>query len=288
MISVFIHQPLLALLVASLVFNLTQRWHLEHGETKRFASLGISGLILLMFAGNLLIRRIDGGDALLLIPLAAMAVTAWIFRSKLFIFRFRCSSCGKRLNIKTTLYYDHNKCDTCHSGDSASRAENSVGDIDWDTWQPDEEAVLCFIVEDSRILLIHKKKGLGAGKISAPGGRIDSGETARQAAIRESHEEVGLIPHEPVKMADLSFIFTDGFSLHCSVFFAESHEGDLIETDEADPFWCEIKQIPYGDMWADDIEWLPSAIAGDYVSGRFIFDGDTMLSKVVELDKKEL
>ena len=88
-------------------------------------------------------------------------------------------------------------------------------------------------------------------------------------------------------MADLSFIFTDGFSLHCSVFFAESFEGDLTETDEADPFWCEIKQIPYGDMWADDIEWLPSAIAGDNVSGRFIFDGDTMLSKAVEIDKKD-
>jgi 8-oxo-dGTP diphosphatase len=284
MISIFIHTPLLALLVASLVFNLTQRLHLEHGETKRFASLGISGLILLMFAGNLLIRRINGGDALLLIPLAAMAVTAWIFRSKLFIFRFRCSSCGSRLPIKTTLYYDHNTCDSCISDASGVR---NVDDVDWNTWQPVEEAVLCFIVEDSKILLIHKKKGLGAGKISAPGGRIESGETARQASIRESHEEVGLIPDEPVQMADLSFIFTDGFSLHCSVFFAESYEGELTETDEADPFWCEIKQIPYSDMWADDIEWLPSAIAGDYVSGRFIFDGDTMLSKAVEIEKQD-
>ena len=65
--------------------------------------------------------------------------------------------------------------------------------IDWSRWQPTELATLCFVIRDGQILLIHKKRGLGAGKINGPGGRIESGETAEQGAIRETQEEVGEI-----------------------------------------------------------------------------------------------
>jgi hypothetical protein len=32
-------------------------------------------------------------------------------------------------------------------------------------------------------------------------------------------------------------------------------------------------------MWADDILWLPRVLAGETVSGYFLFDGDTMLDQ---------
>ena len=53
--------------------------------------------------------------------------------------------------------------------------------IDWTTWQGVIHATLMFIVKDGRILLIEKKRGLGAGKINGPGGKIDPGETPQQA-----------------------------------------------------------------------------------------------------------
>ena len=34
------------------------------------------------------------------------------------------------------------------------------------------------------------------GQVSFPGGSLDEGETARQAALREAHEEIGLVPDE--------------------------------------------------------------------------------------------
>ena len=48
--------------------------------------------------------------------------------------------------------------------------------IDWTCWQGVIHATLMFIVKDGRILLIEKKRGLGAGKINGPGGKIDPGE----------------------------------------------------------------------------------------------------------------
>jgi 8-oxo-dGTP diphosphatase len=157
-----------------------------------------------------------------------------------------------------------------------------IAEIDWTTWTPKERAVLCFIQQGSRLLLIHKKTGLGAGKINAPGGRIEPGETAAQAAVREVQEEVGVTPHQVHEQGQLFFIFTDGYSLHGTVFFATGHTGTPIETAEAKPFWCEIAEIPYHQMWADDLHWLPLALAGTYFKGHFIFDNDTMLEMKVE------
>jgi 8-oxo-dGTP diphosphatase len=147
---------------------------------------------------------------------------------------------------------------------------------------PGELAVLCFVLSGGRVLLIRKKRGLGAGKITAPGGRIEPGESALDAARRETQEEVGLTPHGLSQAGELSFEFADGFALHCTVFTAPGADGDLVETDEADPFWADVSAIPYADMWADDAQWLPWMLAGKPFRGFFRFDGDRMLSSRVE------
>jgi 8-oxo-dGTP diphosphatase len=66
--------------------------------------------------------------------------------------------------------------------------------IDWATWQPRQRASLCFIVREEKILLIHKKRGFGAGKINGPGGKIDPGETPLESALRETFEELVIKP----------------------------------------------------------------------------------------------
>ena len=80
-------------------------------------------------------------------------------------------------------------------------------DIDWGDWAPVDCATLCFVRQGSEVLLIRKKRGLGAGKINAPGGRLDEGESFEQAAIREVHEEVGL------KVTNLAYAGQHFFSL---------------------------------------------------------------------------
>ncbi|MGF1678269.1 MAG: 8-oxo-dGTP diphosphatase [Candidatus Methylacidiphilales bacterium] len=152
-----------------------------------------------------------------------------------------------------------------------------------ENWIPVQRAVLCFIFEGDRVLLIEKKRGLGAGKVNGPGGKIDPGESALQAAQRETQEEIGITPLHPQSSGELFFQFTDGLSIHCEVFRSDAYEGHLVETDEALGFWCALQEIPYERMWQDDIYWFDHLIHRRYFRGYFTFDADLMLSQRIEL-----
>ncbi len=47
-------------------------------------------------------------------------------------------------------------------------------------------------VEAGALLLVRRRRAPGAGRWSLPGGRVEVGETLRQAAAREAEEETGL------------------------------------------------------------------------------------------------
>ena len=149
---------------------------------------------------------------------------------------------------------------------------------DWKTWKPTERACLCFAVTGGKILLIHKKRGLGAGKVNGPGGRLEAGETPEQAAVRETQEEIGVTPKGLKKAGEIHFQFVDGYGLHCVVYTASAVEGTLIETDEAKPFWEGVSKIPFDNMWTDDRHWIPWMLEGRPFKGYFTFDGDKMLT----------
>lgn len=150
--------------------------------------------------------------------------------------------------------------------------------VDWTTWEPKERATLLFVIKDGQILLIRKKRGLGAGKINGPGGRLEPGETPEEAAVRETIEELRITPLSPEWRGRLHFQFLDGYSLTCSVFASPDYRGIPMETPEALPIWTPLDAIPYDEMWADDAHWLPGVIAGGEFEGYFVFDGENMLS----------
>jgi len=149
--------------------------------------------------------------------------------------------------------------------------------VDWRAWRPVDEAVLCFIRRGGDLLLIRKKRGLGAGKFNAPGGRLERGETPAQAAVRETQEEVGLTPRELRHAGRLHFAFTNGHGIRCDVFEAAAFDGTPVETDEALPFWQSAAAIPYHEMWADDRVWVPLMLERRPFEAWFVFEDDLML-----------
>ena len=158
-----------------------------------------------------------------------------------------------------------------------SKKVETLSDVDWKRWQPRDRATLLFVVRRGEILLIDKKRGLGAGKVNGPGGRLEGGETPLGAAIREVEEELSVTPIEIREMGELSFQFTDGYSLFATVYRANDCIGEARESDEAVPRWTPLTSIPYDLMWADDRLWLPLLLQGQRFCGRFLFSGDTML-----------
>ncbi|MBI4864879.1 MAG: 8-oxo-dGTP diphosphatase [Candidatus Riflebacteria bacterium] len=165
----------------------------------------------------------------------------------------------------------------------------TISDIDWPTWKPRDLATLLFVIQGDRMLLIHKKTGLGAGKINGPGGRLDGGETPVECAVREVQEELCITVRDPRWAGRLHFQFLDGYSIRGDVFVASEFDGTPTETPEAAPLWVRLDAIPYDRMWADDPLWIPMMLDGRTFIGRFIFDGDRMVaSDVVEASADEV
>lgn len=160
----------------------------------------------------------------------------------------------------------------------------TLGDINWKTWIPQQQATLLFVIRDDQILLIHKKRGLGAGNINGPGGRLEPGETPLEAAIREVQEELCITPLNISYSGELYFQFLDGLSIHGTVFRASDFEGEPTETDEATPIWTRTTQIPYERMWQDDRHWVPLMLDNKRFHGYFIFDGSNMLDMRVDTE----
>ena len=160
---------------------------------------------------------------------------------------------------------------------------NKLLDIDWASWTAKDRATLVFVVKDAQMLLIRKKRGLGAGKINAPGGRIEPGESPVDCAIREAREELHITPIAPEYRGENLFQFVDGYSIHVHVFWAGDFEGEPTETDEAIPIWVPVDAIPYEEMWEDDYLWVPLVLDDTRFLGRYLFDDDIMLDHNLEV-----
>ena len=156
--------------------------------------------------------------------------------------------------------------------------------IDWEQWRPVDRGTILFVIRQDQILLIHKKRGLGAGKVNGPGGRVDDGESPLECAVRELEEEVRVQPVGTRECGQLLFQFLDGYSIHVWVYRADDCVGIPTATEEADPFWVPLADIPYESMWADDAIWLPMLIREESFRGHFVFDQEAMLDYQMFVD----
>ncbi|KZT68371.1 hypothetical protein DAEQUDRAFT_757606 [Daedalea quercina L-15889] len=174
--------------------------------------------------------------------------------------------------------------------------------MDWLPFNKVKPYTNAFVRQGNQLLLGYKKRGFGKGLYNGFGGKVDQGETFADAATRELQEEAGItakLEHRGTLLF-MSPEITE--AAHIEVFYAETFEGTITESDEMRPEWFAIpstdekhreiiqkaKQvdavsglrfIPYDEMWEDDALWLPAFLSGHHFIGRADFGADGRLQK---------
>jgi 8-oxo-dGTP diphosphatase len=149
-----------------------------------------------------------------------------------------------------------------------------------------DTSLVYLIDHEGRVLLGHKRRGMGFGKWNGFGGKIEAGETMRQCAVRELNEECGLSvsPGDLQLVADLYFDQPSDakWSHGGMVYFARSWTGTPTLSDEMEPRWFRLEELPYDEMWQADKIWLPMLLQGKQLRGTIVFaeDGDTVIDSV--------
>ena len=136
---------------------------------------------------------------------------------------------------------------------------------------------LLLVIKDNKILLACKKRGFGIGKYNGVGGKLESGESVEQGMIRETFEEIGIVPKDYELRGVIAFdeYYKGEPVLEVThIYVASDFDGEPQETDEMKPFWFDLDKVPYDKMFPDDKFWLPMIIEGEYVIGKFKFDKD--------------
>ncbi len=133
-------------------------------------------------------------------------------------------------------------------------------------------AVDCFIIKNNKILLIEKKTGFGKGKIGAPGGKIELGESPEEAATRECLEELKIKLTDPKVVGEIKTYSKQKGSWHIYAIRSEDFNGVEKETEEASPVWFDLDKIPFDQMWQDFRYWTPFVIQNKAFTGEFYFN----------------
>tara|TARA_B100000745_G_scaffold119718_1_gene77415 strand:- start:8496 stop:8972 length:477 start_codon:yes stop_codon:yes gene_type:complete len=132
---------------------------------------------------------------------------------------------------------------------------------------------LGIVCDGERVLLGMKKRGFGEGRWNGFGGKVEEGETLEVALCREFEEEVCIVPQSYEEIGLLKFTFDsvpDILEVH--IFKIDEFSGEPFETEEMRPKWFTHSEIPFSDMWSDDVYWFPYLLESKKFEGHFHFD----------------
>lgn len=130
-----------------------------------------------------------------------------------------------------------------------------------------KQAAGVLLIHEGQVLLVRAKEGSRqlTGTLAFPGGQLDEGEKEIEAAFRELKEETGLEAKDlidfpgnliqsvaPHKTGEVEYTF--------KVYLAKGFQGELVPSDETEPFWTTIEEARQMKLLGKNNEVLDSAL----------------------------
>ena len=96
------------------------------------------------------------------------------------------------------------------------------------------------LVRDGCVLTVRKR---GTERFMLVGGKLEPGESAREAALRETREEVGLEIADAVLLGEFESEAANepGHTLHSTVFWVESDDDPVASAEIAEVRWTPLR-----------------------------------------------
>ncbi|HZG73195.1 MAG TPA: 8-oxo-dGTP diphosphatase [Chondromyces sp.] len=138
----------------------------------------------------------------------------------------------------------------------------------------------CVLIRDGKILLLQKPR---RNWWVAPGGKMEPGESIRDAAIREFREETGIYLRNPNVKGIFTFIIKDGDLIVSEwmmfTFFATESDGiSFKDCEEGILQWQEVEKVKELPMAEGDRHILDYMVHGNgIIYGTFTYTPDFKL-----------
>ncbi|OGC52202.1 hypothetical protein A2982_01330 [candidate division WWE3 bacterium RIFCSPLOWO2_01_FULL_39_13] len=147
-----------------------------------------------------------------------------------------------------------------------------------------KDCVVCYLQHGDQVLLGVRKTSstdLGVNRVAGIGGKFEKDETAEQALLREVQEEIGVTLTEFKEMGRVFFLFpyTPKWNQDVAVYVGAKWDGEPTESDETQPSWFPISDLPFNRMFVDNQHWVPQVLEGKRVDAIFLYDDNHQIQE---------
>ena len=121
------------------------------------------------------------------------------------------------------------------------------------------------IIRDGQVLLGQRRKGdRHQYKWEFPGGKVEHGESPRQALIRELREELQIEAEIGEELARYEHDYPSGSRVHLLFFVVKQFSGELVARVFEQISWVDLAALPAIDFLEGDIDFVKRLARGDF------------------------
>lgn len=135
---------------------------------------------------------------------------------------------------------------------------------------------LCYVIRDGQVLMLRRNRPPHVGRWTAPGGKLELGESPDEGVIREMLEETGLTVIKPV-LRGIVTVYDIAYPIHWLLFIyrADHTAGQVAaaDTHEGELRWIPLDRVMQMEMPRADVHYLPRVLAkAELFRAKFIYN----------------